>query len=918
VDRRGPSGVSPTSGGFPRLGSLATGRTAYAAHVANVRSSSGAVSLPVGTLTFLFTDIEGSTRLVTALGPAFGPLLERHQAILRAAFESAGGIEISTEGDAFFVVFPSAAEAVTAAAAAQRSLRAEAWPTGAPPVRVRMGIHTGEAVLGGDNYVGLDLHRAARIAAAAHGGQVLVSATTAALVARSLPGDLRLRELGEFRLKDLEAPERLAQLVGPDLVDDFPPPRTLETPSNLPAQMTSFVGRERELAEVCDLVRTKRLVTLTGPGGAGKTRLSLRVAEQLRPEYLGGAFFVELEDVRDASLVPTTIAEAIGLREDPKRPAVEVLEAHLRDLRLLLIADNFEQVVAAAPLVGRLLGAAPNLTVLASSREALHLRGEQEYPVPSLAAPDPAALPPVEALAKFDAVALFVQRARAVRPEFEVDEHNAAAVAAICARLDGLPLAIELAAARSKLFEPVAILARLDKSLALLASTARDVPERQRTLHGAIGWSHDLLDPSERSVFRRLAVFVGGCTIDAATAVCDPDGELDVDVLDILASLVDKSLLTLSQGADGEPRFVMLETIRGYALERLAESGEAEPVRRRHEDHFAKLALEAEPQLLGAHPNEWLDRLEAERDNLRAAIQRAADDGRIELALDTAAALWRFWQQRGHLAEGRDTLRALLEQPGATAPTRARARGLGGLGGVTYWQADMASAGRAYDEAVEIERGLDDPSGLAEALYNAGYVSAIAGDRDRARAEYDEAIGIYEAMGDRKGLLRVRDALAFILIRTGDLGPARTIQEENLATFRVTDERLAIEGALTLLTVIDLKDRAFAAAHARLRETIAMVRAAGDMQRLSSLLTIGAALAIAEGDPERAARLSGAASVILEPLGSVATPMQLIGLDDPVPAARAALGNEAFEAAYAAGRALDVDAAVSLADGAET
>ena len=307
--------------------------------------------------------------------------------------------------------------------------------------------------------------------------------------------------------------------------------------------MTSFVGREHEIGEVCDLVRQSRLVTLTGPGGSGKTRLSLRVAEQLRPEYPGGVYFVELAPISDAGLIPTTIAQAIGLREDPQRPVVELLEAYLRDLHLLLVADNFEQVVDGAPLVGRLLGTAPHLTVLASSREVLHLRGEQEYPVPPLGVPDPNALPPLESLIRFDAVALFIQRARAVRPDFELDAQNASAVAAICARLDGLPLAIELAAARSKLLDPTAILARLDRSLTLLTSTARDVPERQRTLRGAIAWSHDLLDAPERTLFRRLAIFVDGCTIDGALAVCDPDGELGLDMLDALGSLVDKSLL---------------------------------------------------------------------------------------------------------------------------------------------------------------------------------------------------------------------------------------------------------------------------------------------------------------------------------------------------------------------------------------
>jgi predicted ATPase/class 3 adenylate cyclase len=876
-------------------------------------SRSRAVSLPVGTLTFLFTDIEGSTRLVAALGPAFGPLLERHHALLRAAIEDAGGVEVSTEGDAFFAVFQSAVAAVTAAAAAQRSLAAEPWPSNVGAIRVRMGLHTGEGVLGGDDYVGLDVNRAARIAAAAHGGQILVSAATSTIVRGSLRGDLRLRELGEFRLKDLDAPERLVQLSGPGLADDFPPLRTLETPSNLPAEMTSFVGREREVGDVCELVRRSRLVTLTGPGGSGKTRLSLRVAEQLRPEYPGGAFFVELAAISDAGLIATTIAQAIGLREDPQRPVVEVLEAHLRDLHMLLVADNFEQVVDGAPLVGRLLGTAPHLAVLASSREVLHLRGEQEYPVPPLGVPDASALPPPESLTRFDAVALFIQRARAVLPDFELDAQNAGAIAAICIRLDGLPLAIELAAARCKLLDPVAILSRLDRSLALLTSSARDVPERQRTLRGAISWSYDLLDTPERTLFRRLAVFVGGCTVGGATAICDPDDELGLDILDALGSLHDKSLLKRVGSPDGEPRFLMLETIRDYGLERLIEDGEAELVLRRHEDYFVALARAAEPELLGTHPTEWLDRLEAEQDEIRAAIQRAADDGRIEIALDTAAALWRFWQQRGHLVEGRETLRALLDQPTAASPTKARARALGGFGGVAYWQADTAAAGQAYAEAVNIERGLGDQAGLAEALYNAGFVDTLNGDGLRARAEYDEAIRIYEAIGDGRGLLNVREALVFILLHSGDLSAARAVQRQTLADFRITGEPLRIGSALSVGTMIDMLDGKFDAAHESLDEALAMFRAAGDMQRVSSLLTMAASLALGEGDADRAARLNGATASLMEPLGNVGTPIQLLRMTDPMPATRAALGDEAFEAAYAAGRSLSLDEALELA-----
>jgi non-specific serine/threonine protein kinase len=424
------------------------------------------------------------------------------------------------------------------------------------------------------------------------------------------------------------------------------------------------------------------------------------------------------------------------------------------------------------------------------------------------------------------------------------------------------------------------------------------------------------LDPPERELFRRLAIFVSGCTIDSAAAVCDPHDELGVDMLDALASFVDKSLLRRMESPTGEPRFQMLETIREYGLERLAESAEAEPVRRRHEEHFAALARQAEPELLGARPKEWLDRLEVERDNLRAAIQHAADDGRIELALDTAAAVWRFWQQRGHLAEGRETLRALLDRPAAAGPTKARARALGGLGSVAYWQADIVGAGRAYAEAVEIERGLDDPRGLADALYNAGYVAALTGDSARARAEYDEAIRIYEAMGDRKGLVNVREALVFILLHAGDYAAARAVQAENLAGFRIAGEPFRIASALSALTGINLKDGRLTAARESLGEAMGMFHKIGDMQRTASLLTMASALAIAEGNPKRAALIAGAAAVVREPLGDVATPMQLLGLTDPVPAARSALGDEAFEAAYQAGRALSLDEAVGLVQAA--
>jgi predicted ATPase/class 3 adenylate cyclase len=871
--------------------------------------------LPTGTLTFLFSDIEGSTRLVTSLGPGFRPLLERHQALLRDAFQAADGVEIATEGDSFFVVFRSASSAVAAAAAAQRALAAETWPAEVGTVRVRMGLHTGEGTPGGDNYVGIDVHRAARIAAAAHGGQVLISDSTRALVAGSLPADVRLIDLGTFRLKDLDQPERLTQLVVPELPADFPPPRTLETPSSLPTQMTTFVGRRREAEEVADLVRRSRLVTLTGPGGTGKTRLSLQVATALKDEFSGGAFFVDLSPISDPGLIPTTIASALALPEEPNRPVLESLKAHLRDLRLLLVVDNFEQVQAGAPLIGQLLEAAPQLGIIVTSREVLHLRGEQEYPVPPLGMPDLTRLPALEALSQYDAVALFIQRARGVRPDFVVDNDNAPAVAAICARLDGLPLAIELAAARIKLFAPGAILARLEQTLVFLTSTARDLPERQRTLRGAIDWSHDLLDATERTLFRRLGIFVGGFTADDAQAVCDPDAELGIDMLDGLASFVDKSLLAQSAGDAGEPRFVMLETIREYAGERLTASDDAQPIRRRHEDLFAGLAERAAAELLGPKANAWLDRLEADQGNLRAALQHAADDDRVELALGMGGALWRFWQRRGHLAEGRTVLEGLLARPGFGAQTRARSRALSGLGGVTYWQGNMAAAGKAYDEGLAIQRTLDDPAGLAEALYNAGFVAAVGNELEGARALYDESLEILTRTGDQPGVLRLREALSFLLFHQGEFAEARAIQEGNIRAFREAGETVRIAIGSGFLSLLRAKDGELASARALQVEAIDTFRAGGDTQSLVRILIIAAAVAVEEGDLGRAAMLSGAGDVLREPLGEMATPMRTLGIADPAVQAQAGLGEEAFQRALAAGRALTLDEVMALVAG---
>ncbi|HEY8922204.1 MAG TPA: adenylate/guanylate cyclase domain-containing protein, partial [Candidatus Limnocylindria bacterium] len=483
--------------------------------------------IPTGTVTFLFTDIEGSTRLAQDLGDAWPPLLERHRQIARAAWAEQRGVEIGTEGDSFFVVFTSAPQAVAAAVAAQRGLAAEAWPADGQ-VRSRMGLHTGEGVLSGGSYVGLDVHRAARIRSAGHGGQVLLSATTRALVEGALPDGVTLREMGEHRLKDLSRPERIWDLVIDGVRSDFPALSTLNAvPNNLPMQLTSFLGRQREIAEGRQLLIDGRLLTLTGPGGTGKTRLSLQIAADATDRFPDGIYFVPLGTISQSDLVLPTIAQAVGL-VDPGPQALDRLVEHIGAKCFLLVLDNFEQVNDAAPQIAELLVRAPKISVLVTSRSPLRVSGEREYPVPPLGVPDPRHLPDLEQFSTYESVALFVERAMAVRPDFAVTSANAPAVAEICVRLDGLPLAIELAAARVRVLTPQAIMDRLGDRLKLLSGGSRDLPERQQTLRGAIAWSHDLLDEADQRVFARFAVFAGGATLDAVERVVfDADDSAD-------------------------------------------------------------------------------------------------------------------------------------------------------------------------------------------------------------------------------------------------------------------------------------------------------------------------------------------------------------------------------------------------------
>src|SRR5690348_458475 len=578
--------------------------------------------LPTGTVTFLFTDIEGSTRLLQRLGDRYTIVLGAHRDLMRAAFARCGGREVDTQGDAFFAAFTRAADAVACAVDAQRALARHAWPEGVA-VRVRMGIHTGEPMMAGGGYVGLDVHRAARMCAAGHGGQILLSQAARDLVDGHLPPETSLRDLGEHRLKDLQRPEHLYQIIHADLPSEFPPLRTLPGDRhNLPAQPTELVGRDRDLAAIRTLLLGEhaRLVTLTGPGGIGKTCLGLHAAGEAVAAFHDGVTFVDLSPITDPELVAPAVAQTLGLREMGGRSPADGLKTHLARRHALLLLDNFEQVVGAAPLVAELLAACPDLAVMVTSREALRVQGEREYPVGPLALPranggveKQQSAADAATIAQAPAVALFIQRARAVKPDFALTNASAAAVVEICARLDGLPLAIELAAARVKLLSPQALAARLVRRLDLLTGGARDLPTRHRTLRGTVTWSYDLLPPSERALFRRLAVFAGGWTLEAAEAVCSSteatgNGEGgSTSVLDGLGSLVDKSLVRQQEGPDGEPRFMMLETIREFAAEQLSAAGEAEQPRSGHAGYFLALAEQAAPKLTGPEQKAWLE-----------------------------------------------------------------------------------------------------------------------------------------------------------------------------------------------------------------------------------------------------------------------------------------------------------------------
>lgn len=864
--------------------------------------------LPTGTITLLFTDIEQSTYLLQQLGNRYANVLDEYRHLLRMAFQQWSGHEVYTQGDGFFVAFSRASDAVEAVVAAQRSLASYRWSEGIVP-RVRMGLHTGEPERSSVGYTGLDVHCAARLMSAAHGGQVLLSQTTQELVTHNLPEGVSLRDLGEHLLKDVPGSKRLFQLVIAGAPADFPPLRTLDAQfNNLPAQLTSLIGREQEVAAVRTLLKRAdvRLLTLTGTGGIGKTRLGLAAATELLDNFADGICFVPLASINDPTLVVPTIAHLLGLEHSHAGAGsalvdMEYLKAFLQDKCFLLVLDNFEQVARAAPGLAELLVACPRLKILATSRAALHPQGEHEFPVPPLAFPKRTHLPDLEEVTQYAAVALFVERARAVKPDFVLTSANAHAIAAICLRLDGLPLAIELAAARIKLLPPRALLQRLTHRLTVLTGGAQNVSARQQTLRNTIAWSYNLLDEAEQWLFRRLCIFVGGCTLQAIEAISAASRDGAAQVLDGVASLIDKNLLQQTEQEGDEARFVILETIREFGLECLDTNGELEQIRHAHAQYYLRLAEEGEAQLFGAEQVLWLDRVEREYDNLRAAlswsIERAAtgegEHGK-ETALRLAGSVVRFWIARWYISEGYTWLERALASSEVVTPL-VRIKALSGAGWLAFQTGNLKRAEELYQECLKLyqeakearktaditsapnwlgwlafwlaahgdkehvvpsllqesrtlAREVGDKRSLAPLLHFLSIVAIAQGEYAQAHSLLEEGLVLFQEMHDRQQIMWSFFHLGRLLFIQGDEVRASVLLEDCLALSRVVNDKPAEAGALNLLGRFALARGDATSARSLLEESLVQCRALGLQQNTAYLLSQLATVAMMQND----------------------------------------------------------------------
>jgi predicted ATPase/class 3 adenylate cyclase len=915
-------------------------------------------NLPTGTVTFLFTDIEGSTQLWEKYPEAMQGVLAAHDSILRAAIESNHGHIIKTTGDGVHAVFTIVVEGVNAAIAAQREFQtSESLKASEVLLRVRMGIHTGEAELRAGDYYGQALNRAARMTSAGHGGQILISEVSTQMAREHLPAGVSFLDLGEHQFKGLLRAEKIFQINVPDLQKDFPALISIKAAkNNLPVQLTSFIGRERELTEAKQKLEGARLLTLIGPGGTGKTRLSLQLAADMVPNFSDGVWLVELAPLADPSLILQSIASILGVREQRGMPLLDIVLNFLRAKNLLLIFDNCEHLVeASAQLADQFLHIGPNIKIIASSREALGINGETVYRVPSLSLPGTAKVTP-EALEGFESIQLFVERAQAANPNFNLTENNASSIAQICRRLDGIPLALELAAARVKVFSAEQIATRLDDRFRLLTGGSRTALPRQQTLRALIDWSHDMLSEEERALLRRLSVFADGWTFEAAEAMCP-----DIDAMELLTQLINKSLVIVEDQGE-EPRYRLLETVRQYARDKLLEAGEAEQMRDRHLAHFHDLAVKAEPRLYGSEALKWVNRLEAEHDNLRTAMEWGLENHLIS-TLEMCVALPPFWFRRGMEAESM----VLVEEALSRIHTLPRAEGNAkrqqttlianawlAMGLLAFSRGDNKQAVAANEIAANLARQLGDKSLLAKALgfeasgrmvtgevegldasiregvaaasesgdyFAQGMMLGMFASRmmmsgynlEAAKVYSDEALALLKKSDNRWGLTMILMSLGMAARYQGRMEEARSNLSVCLPIFHEIGDQHRANMIVSELAHIDRIEGRYDLAAQAYRATITEWERLGHRAAVANQLECFAFIAKRYEEAERAAKLFGAAEALREIINIAMTKVERIEYDQEVADLRTGMDDQAFVSLWMEGRGLSMEAAIELA-----
>ncbi|HLK60985.1 MAG TPA: tetratricopeptide repeat protein [Chthonomonadaceae bacterium] len=871
------------------------------------------MNLPSGTLTFLFTDIEGSTALWERFPDAMRLALERHDAVLKAAIEAHNGYVFKTVGDAFCAAFPTAPDALHAALEAQLALLEQEWgETG--PIRVRMGLHTGDAQERDNDYFGPTLNRVARLQGIGHGQQTLLSQATYELIS-ACPAEASLSDLGMHRLKDLAAPEHVWQLLHPSLPQEYPPLKSLDyLPTNLPALLTSFIGREKELTEIKVHLAGTRLLTLTGSGGCGKTRLSIHVAADMLEDYPDGVWFVELAPLADPGLAPQAVAEALRVREVPGEPILGTLLSSLKAKRMLLVLDNCEHLLdACTALANALLRSCPAVSVLASSREVLNLVGESVYRVPSLSFPQPTQSDTPESLTRYEAVRLFLERAEKVNGNFTLTPQNAPAIASICHRLDGIPLAIELAAARVRSLTVEEINIRLDHRFRLLTGGNRSALPRHQTLRALIDWSYDLLTVPEKTLLQRLSLFAGGWTLEAAEQVCADENLNAWEVVEWLTALVDKSLVVFEE-QDRGARYRLLETILEYSREKRLESEPGQALALRHRDFFLAMAQEAREKLRGPEQVATLNLVERDFGNVRAALDFCCKDGPSTVSgLRMASDLWNFYQFRGTITEGRRYLIELLSRPEASGDTEIRANALQIAGNMALTQGDLDQALRLYEESLTLRQAVGAQEGIANSLSCLALQVEAQGDFRRAGELLQESLTLYRALDDRRGIARTLGNLGMVAQDQGDFDTAVRFHGECLEMWRGLGDEHDMAITLGNLGVVAGKQGDFAQARRFFSECLASCLARKEKFITPYILEGLAAVFLEEPVYAYSAQLYGAAAALREEAGTPSPALEQAEIDAALPRLRMQLGDARFRAAYQAGQRLTLQEAIEYA-----